>query len=134
MNKVLHQTATISGILLAAEVDLRSPGASRVMTSDLFSITTCNKPGEGETNFRNREKHQSSGLFTGSSAGYFGSSKLRIKSPPLRPLSPPPDATAINSSPLIVYTEGEPKTRIMDFSVAVMQALQRSDNGPKIMC
>jgi len=111
VNKVLHQTATISGILLAAEVDLRSPGASRVMTSDLFSTSTSvTNPMEARLIPGIVKNIRASVLFTGSSAGYFGSAKLRIKSPPLRPLSPPPDATAINSSPLITYTEGEPKT------------------------
>src|SRR5262245_29459915 len=32
---------------------------------------------------------------------YLGSAKLRIRSPPRRPRSPPPDATATNCSPLI---------------------------------
>ena len=44
----------------------------------------------------------SSSLSPNGNDRYFGSAKLRIKSPPLRPLSPPPDATATNSSPLII--------------------------------
>src|SRR5262249_19212075 len=32
----------------------------------------------------------------------FGSPKLRIRSPPRRPRSPPPDATATNSSPFVM--------------------------------
>lgn len=41
---------------------------------------------------------------------YRGSAKLSMRSPPRRPLSPPPDATAMNCSPFTMYTDGEPKT------------------------
>ena len=39
-----------------------------------------------------------------------GKAKLRIRSPPRRPLSPPPDATVTNCSPSTMYIEGDEKT------------------------
>src|SRR5438552_3765473 len=38
-----------------------------------------------------------------------GSAKLKIRSPPRRPRSPPPDATVTNSSPFTMYTAGDEK-------------------------
>ena len=44
-------------------------------------------------------------------SGYrFGNAKLKIKSPPLRPRSPPPEPTVTNCSPLTMYMEGEENT------------------------
>ena len=40
----------------------------------------------------------------------FGSAKLKIKSPPRRPRSPPPDPTVMNCSPLTMYVEGDENT------------------------
>ena len=39
-----------------------------------------------------------------------GRAKLRIRSPPRRPRSPPPDATVTNCSPSTMYIEGDEKT------------------------
>src|SRR5204863_8918352 len=39
-----------------------------------------------------------------------GSAKLRMRSPPRRPRSPPPDATVTNCSPFTMYTDGDEKT------------------------
>src|SRR5207244_7523652 len=39
-----------------------------------------------------------------------GSAKLRMRSPPRRPRSPPPEATATNSWPLTAYTDGDENT------------------------
>src|SRR5690349_4633210 len=39
-----------------------------------------------------------------------GKPKLRIRSPPRRPRSPPPEATATNSSPFTTYTDGDENT------------------------
>src|SRR5262249_14848609 len=36
-----------------------------------------------------------------------GRAKLRIRSPPRRPRSPPPEATVTNSSPFAMYTAGD---------------------------
>ena len=39
-----------------------------------------------------------------------GSAKVRMRSPPRRPRSPPPEPTVTNCSPFTMYTEGDEKT------------------------
>jgi len=53
-----------------------------------------------------------SGVFWGRRKNSYrsGSAKLRIRSPPRRPRSPPPEATVTNCSPFTMYTAGDEKT------------------------